>query len=83
MRYFVTGATGFLGGHLVRLLREEGHDVVALIRDVSKTSHLAELGVELAVGDITDPESLRKPMNGADGLLDLAVWYKVGERTTR
>ncbi len=78
MKYFVTGATGFIGGELVRQLREADHDVVALVRDSSKAAHLADLGVGLAVGDITKPDTLREPMEGTDGVFHLAAWYKIG-----
>jgi uncharacterized protein YbjT (DUF2867 family) len=72
-RYFVTGATGFLGGSLVRQLRAAGHQVVAVVRDPRKAGVLEQLGVELHEGDITDRESLRRPMTGTDGLFHLAA----------
>lgn len=78
MRYFVTGATGFLGGELVDQLLEAGHDVVALCRTPSKADHLAERGVEIAEGDLTDKESMREPMAGTDGVFHVAAWYRVG-----
>ena len=78
MRYFVTGATGFLGGEIVRQLRDSGHDVVALVRTPAKAAALRDLGVVLAEGDIVDRESLRAPMTGADGVFHCAAWYKVG-----
>lgn len=78
MRYFMTGATGFIGGHLAKLLLRRGHKVVALVRAPEKAKALSEAGVELAPGDITDRESLRRPMTGADGVFHLAAWYKVG-----
>jgi nucleoside-diphosphate-sugar epimerase len=77
-RYFVTGATGFLGGELTKQLISRGHRVVALVRDPARASVLRTLGVELHQGDITDRESLRAPMAGADGLYHCAAWYKVG-----
>lgn len=80
MRYFVTGATGFLGGRLVRQLREAGHEVVAVVRDPDKARDLDALGIELHRGDITDRESLRRPMTGTGGVFHLAAWYKVGEK---
>lgn len=83
MRYFLTGATGFLGGALARLLRTEGHDVVALVRDPAKGAGLTALGVALAEGDITAPETLRGPMAGADGVFHCAAWYRVGEKGAR
>lgn len=82
MRYFVTGATGFIGGYFVRQLLERGHQVVALVRTPEKARHLADLGVELHKGDITDRESLRAPMTGVDGVFHMAAWYKLGARDT-
>lgn len=78
MRYFVTGATGFIGGVVVRKLRARGDEVVALVRDPGRAAHLAELGVELAPGDVSDRASLVDPMRGVDGVFHIAGWYKVG-----
>jgi nucleoside-diphosphate-sugar epimerase len=78
MRYFVTGATGFLGGEIVRQLRGAGDDVVALVRTPAKADALRQLGVVLAEGDVTDRASLQAPMIGADGVFHCAAWYKVG-----
>jgi len=80
MRYFVTGATGFIGGRLVRQLRAAGHDVRALVRTPSKASDLAALGISLHAGDITDKESMRAAMRGSDGVFHLAAWYRIGAR---
>jgi nucleoside-diphosphate-sugar epimerase len=82
MRYFLTGATGFIGGSLARQLRVAGHEVVALVRNPAKAQSLAQLGVQLSSGDITDKDSMRKPMTGADGVFHLAAWYQVGARDT-
>jgi nucleoside-diphosphate-sugar epimerase len=79
-RYFVTGATGFLGGEIVKQLISRGHRVSALVRSLDKANLLRMLGVELHLGDITDRESLRAPMSGADGVFHVAAWYKVGVR---
>lgn len=80
MRYFVTGATGFIGGHLVQRLLEAGHEVVALVRTPDRARGLEALGAELAEGDITEPGTLRDPMIGVDGLFHMAAWYKLGAR---
>lgn len=80
MRYFLTGATGFLGGRLARRLRAQGHDVVALVRDARRAEDLKKLGVELHTGDITERASLQAPMTGVDGVLHCAAWYKLGVR---
>jgi nucleoside-diphosphate-sugar epimerase len=82
MRYFVTGATGFIGGRLARRLVGAGHEVVTIARTPSKADDLAALGVEVHQGDITDKETMRAPMSGADGVFHVAAWYKVGLRDT-
>ena len=84
MRVFVTGATGFLGGSLARQLLDQGDEVVALVRSSSKGAALAEYAskapgrIDFTEGDITDIESMRPGMQGADGVYHLAAWYKVG-----
>ncbi|GCE26894.1 dihydroflavonol-4-reductase [Dictyobacter alpinus] len=80
MKYFVTGATGFVGGYVVRQLVEAGHEVVAVVRKPAAASDLAQLGVEIHQGDVTDKESMRAPMRGVDGVFHIAGWYKVGAR---
>ena len=78
MRYFLTGATGFIGGRMATMLRQDGHGVVALVRSPEKAKKLAEQGVALAKGDITDPASVRAAMAGSDGVFHVAGWYKIG-----
>ena len=82
MKYFVTGATGFIGGHVARQLLAAGHEVIALVHTPSKAQALEALGVKVHAGDITDKESLRTPMTGVDGVFHIAAWYKVGVRDT-
>ena len=83
MKYFVTGATGFIGGRLARQLMSAGHEVATLARDPAKAQDLVKLGVRVYPGDITDKESLRAPMTGADGLFHIAAWYKIGAKDKR
>ncbi|GCE09797.1 NAD-dependent epimerase/dehydratase family protein [Dictyobacter aurantiacus] len=78
MKYFVTGATGFVGSHVVRQLVEAGHQVVAVVRNPAKAQELVGLGVRVFQGDVTDKESMREPMSGTDGVFHIAGWYKVG-----
>lgn len=80
MRYYLTGATGFIGGHITRQLLAVGHAVVALVRSPEQAVPLRELGVELVEGDITVPETLQGTMDGADGVFHAAGWYKLGAR---
>jgi nucleoside-diphosphate-sugar epimerase len=80
VRCFLTGATGFLGGALARALRADGHTVRALVRNPAAAAPLAALGVELHTGDVTDKNSMRAPMTGADAVYHVAGWYKIGLR---
>ena len=77
-KYFVTGATGFIGGELVKQLIGRGHKVVALVRSPERATMLKALDVEMHTGDITDRETLKTPMAGVDGVFHVAAWYKVG-----
>lgn len=77
-KYCVTGATGFIGGEVVRQLIAAGHEVIAVVRTPEKARSLADLGVDLRQGDITDKDSLRGPMTGVDGVFHLAAVYKIG-----
>src|SRR6478735_2330958 len=77
-KYFVTGATGFIGGEIVKQLVGRGHKVVALVRSPDRAAMLKALGVEIHAGDITDRETLKAPMTGVDGVFHVAAWYKVG-----
>jgi nucleoside-diphosphate-sugar epimerase len=80
MRYFVTGATGFIGGRVARQLVEAGHTVVTLARRPEQAGELATLGIEVRKGDITEKVTLREPMGGVDGVFHIAGWYKIGLR---
>ena len=55
MRVAVTGATGFLGGHLVDRLLAEGREVIAVVRDRGKAAALEARGVAVVLGDLTGP----------------------------
>ncbi|GAB2698650.1 NAD-dependent epimerase/dehydratase family protein [Kitasatospora kifunensis] len=67
MKVLVTGASGFLGGHLVDGALRAGHEVRALVRPSSDISRLATLpGLELVYGNLRDPDSLRAAVKGVD-----------------
>jgi nucleoside-diphosphate-sugar epimerase len=69
----ITGATGFVGGHLAGRLAAEGWKVRALVRPTSDTRRLEELGAELAPGGLDDPDSLAAAADGADTVFHLAA----------
>ncbi len=66
MRVLVTGATGFLGSHLVDRLAERGDEVRALVRPTSDTAHLRAKAVELVTGDVARAATLPAVMEGVD-----------------
>ena len=80
VKYFVTGATGFIGGRVAHQLREAGHEVVAIARDSSRAADLAAMGVAVRRGDVIEKETMRASMSGTDGVFHLAGWYKFGRK---
>ncbi len=77
MKYFITGATGFIGARVAEKLTARGDRVVALARDPIQADELRAMGVELARGDITERESMRAPMQGADSVIHSAAIYEI------
>jgi nucleoside-diphosphate-sugar epimerase len=73
----ITGATGMLGSHIAEQLVARGEKVRALVRSGSDTAFLKGLGAELAYGDMNDPDSLRRAVDGADVVYHCAA--RVGE----
>jgi nucleoside-diphosphate-sugar epimerase len=73
MRIYLTGGTGYIGRVLARRLREDGHEVRALVRKTSNRTPLEELGIACFEGDITDRYSLREGMSGADWVIHAAA----------
>lgn len=73
----VTGATGLVGSHLVVTLRQQGLRVRALVRDPAAAMLVAAAGAELAVGDLSRPESLAAAVRGATIIVHCAA--KVGD----
>jgi nucleoside-diphosphate-sugar epimerase len=73
MRALVTGATGFIGGHIVDALLDAGHDPIAGVRPGSDTARLERLGVPLVYCDVTDPASLRSACDDVDSVFHTAA----------
>jgi dihydroflavonol-4-reductase len=78
VKVFVTGGTGFIGGEVVRQLRERGDEVLCLVRSPGKAGKLRELGCELASGDLGDEAAIRAGMRGCDAVIHAAAMYEVG-----
>ncbi|WP_421657720.1 NAD-dependent epimerase/dehydratase family protein [Leptothermofonsia sp. ETS-13] len=78
MKALVTGASGFTGSHLVRLLEQRGKEVVGLVRQSSNLSRLAGCKVELVYGDICDRTALKTAMIGVDTVFHTAAYVELG-----
>ena len=79
MRVFLTGGSGLVGSHVAALLREEGHDVVALCRPDSAATHLESLGCAIARGDVRDPaDALAPAMDGCTHVVHSAALVYAG-----
>lgn len=72
MKVFITGATGFIGTHLVHRLVTDGHQVVALVRDPAKARALPTTNVELISGDLSIFEDAGTVLPECDAVIHLA-----------
>jgi dihydroflavonol-4-reductase len=80
MKAFVTGATGFLGSHVARVLGEQGADLRLLVRSTSNLRNLEGIQAETATGDLRDSSSLEKGMSGCDTVFHVAADYRLWVR---
>jgi dihydroflavonol-4-reductase len=83
MTTLVTGASGFLGSHVARLLAERGEHVRVLLRATSQTRSLEGLAVERASGDLRDETSLAKALAGVRIVYHVAADYRLWARDPR
>jgi dihydroflavonol-4-reductase len=77
MKAFVTGATGFVGTHVARLLEEQGAELRILVRPSSDLRNIEDLKAERVIGDLRDAESLEKAMSGCDVVFHVAADYRL------
>src|SRR6202521_3440981 len=77
---FVTGATGFLGSHVARVLADQGADLRLLVRATSNLRNLEGLKAETAIGDLRDAGSLERAMSSCDTVFHVAADYRLWVR---
>ncbi|MGB6385937.1 MAG: hopanoid-associated sugar epimerase [Terriglobales bacterium] len=80
MLAFVTGATGFLGSHVVRILAEQGAKLRVLVRPTSDLRNLDGLKADRVVGDLRDSASIEKALSGCDVVFHVAADYRLWVR---
>ena len=80
MRAFVTGATGFLGSHVARVLAEQGAELRLLVRPTSALRNLEGLHADRVVGDLRDSAPLEKALAGCDVVFHVAADYRLWVR---
>jgi dihydroflavonol-4-reductase len=78
MRVFLTGATGFLGSEVARLLCERGDRVRALVRDRRRADELLRLGCEVVEGDLCDEPALVEHCRGVSAVVHTAAVHDIG-----
>ncbi|MGH9530295.1 MAG: hopanoid-associated sugar epimerase [Terriglobales bacterium] len=74
---FVTGATGFLGSHVARVLAEQGAGLRLLVRPTSDLRNIQGLNADRVSGDLRDPASVEKAMSGCDVVFHVAADYRL------
>ncbi len=78
---FVTGATGFVGSHVVRLLLQRGDRLRILVRNPSRKMDIEGPGCEIAIGDLRDSMSLQRCVQGCRRVYHIAADYRLWART--
>ncbi len=82
MKVLITGATGFIGYHTLRCVRDLGHEVIALVRDLDKALRILEpVGLKrrnLVVGDMTDAAAVAQALDACDGVIHTAAMVGIG-----
>jgi len=80
MLVFVTGATGFLGSHVARVLIEQGAKLRLLVRNSSDLRNIADLSAEQVLGDLREPASIEKAIAGCEVVFHVAADYRLWVR---
>jgi dihydroflavonol-4-reductase len=80
MLALVTGATGFLGSHVARVLAAQGAELRLLVRATSDLRNIEDLNAERAQGDLRDPASIEKALTGCEAVFHVAADYRLWVR---
>jgi len=79
LKVFITGATGFIGTHVVEELTQAEHDIICLVRKTSQVDKLNKFNVSFCFGDVTEKVSFLEHMKGCDWVIHLANIYSFWE----
>ena len=82
-KILLTGATGFIGGHLARRLLASGVNLRVLARTPEKAANLAQAGVEVVQGDLLDTGSVKAALKDCQVVISLQVCLKIFQQETR
>ncbi|MCS7212804.1 MAG: SDR family oxidoreductase [Candidatus Calescibacterium sp.] len=82
MRCLITGANGFVGSNLIRVLAQNGYKPVAFVRKGSNMDNLKDMEVEIRYGDLLSPSSVEDAMNGCEVVFHVGAIYSFWERDT-
>jgi len=77
LKAFVTGATGFVGSHVARVLADQGADLRLLVRSTSNPKNIEGVRADRVVGDLRDAASLEKAISGCDTVFHVAADYRL------
>ena len=77
MLALVTGATGFVGSHVARVLQEKGSELRLLVRSGSDPRNIQSLNAERVIGDLRDSASLERAVEGCDAVFHVAADYRL------
>ncbi|MFZ1919546.1 MAG: hopanoid-associated sugar epimerase [Terriglobales bacterium] len=80
MKAFITGATGFLGSHVARVLAAQGAELRLLVRPTSDLRNIADLNAERVSGDLRDAVSIEKALSGCEVVFHVAADYRLWVR---
>jgi dihydroflavonol-4-reductase len=83
MKVLVTGATGFVGSHVARVLIEMGADLRLLVRSSSPTKNIEGLKADCVAGDLREPDSVKKALQGCEVIFHVAADYRLWTRNAQ